>query len=128
VRVAVRVNDVGSINIDADLVGGVESDIATALNAEILAEMREHWKGPFQCGAPDMIVVHMTKDTVWVRDGVVPNEGGLYAVLPILDIALYCLATDDFACLERGTTEEGQSTKYRASGCASSQANDRLST
>jgi hypothetical protein len=52
VRIAVRVNDVGSINI------------ATDLNAEILGEMREHWKGPFQCGAPDMIVVHMTKDTV----------------------------------------------------------------
>jgi hypothetical protein len=66
VRVAVRVNDVGSINIDADLVGGVESDVATDLNAE----MREHWKGPFRFGAPNMIVVHMTKDTVWVRDGV----------------------------------------------------------
>ena len=100
VRIAVRVNDVGSINI------------ATDLNAEILAEMREHWKGPFQCGAPDMIVVHMTQDTVWVRDGVVPNEGGLYAVLPILDSALYFLATDDCACLERGTTEAGQSTKH----------------
>jgi hypothetical protein len=100
VRVAVPVNDVGSINIDADL------------NAEILAEMREHWKGPFQCGAPDMIVVHMTQDTVWVRDGVVPNEGGLYAVLPILCMALYVLATDACAGLERGTTEAGQSTTH----------------
>jgi hypothetical protein len=35
VRIAVRVNDVGSINI------------ATALNAGILAEMLKHWKGPF---------------------------------------------------------------------------------
>ena len=52
VRIAVRVTDVGSINI------------ATDLNAEILAEMREHWKGPFQCGAPDMIVVHIRQDTV----------------------------------------------------------------
>ena len=51
---------------------GVESDVATDLNAEILAEVREHWKGPFQFGALDMIVVNMTKDTVWVRDGVVP--------------------------------------------------------
>jgi hypothetical protein len=59
-----------------------------------------------------MIVMHMTKDTVWVRDGVVPNEGGLYAVLPILDSALYFLATDDCAGLERGTTAEGQSTKH----------------
>src|SRR4029450_2675054 len=65
VRVAVLVNDVGSINIDADRGGGVESDVATVLNAEILAEMREHWKGPFQCGAPDMIVVHMAKGAGW---------------------------------------------------------------
>ena len=50
-------------SIDADR-GGMESDVATALNAGTLAEMRKHWKGPFQCGAPDMIVVHMTKDTV----------------------------------------------------------------
>ena len=42
----------------------VESDVATDLNAEILAEVREPWKGPFQCGALDMIVVNMTKDTV----------------------------------------------------------------
>jgi hypothetical protein len=99
-------------SIAADLVGGVKSDVATALNTEILAERREHWKGPFQCSVPYMIVVHMTKDTVWVREGVVPNEGDLYAVLPILDIALYVLATDDVAGLERGTTEEGHSTKH----------------
>ena len=103
---------------------GVESDVATDLNAEILAEVREHWKGPFQFGALDMIVVNMTKDTVWVRDGVVPNEGGLYEVLPILCMALYFVATYDCACLERGTTEEGQSTTHRASGGASPQAND----
>lgn len=40
---------------------------------EIIAEVREHWKGPFHLGAPDMIVVNMTKDKVWVRDGVVPE-------------------------------------------------------
>ena len=85
---------------------GVESDVATDLNAEILAEVREHWKGPFQFGALDMIVVNMTKDTVWVRDGVVPNEGGLYEVLSILCMALYFVATYDCACLERGTTED----------------------
>lgn len=90
----------------------VESDVATDLNAEILAEVHEHWKGPFQCGALDMIVVNMTKDTVWVRDGMVPNEGGLYAVLPILCMALYVLATDACAGLERGTTEAGQSTTH----------------
>ena len=39
---------------------------------EIIAEVREHWKGPFHLGAPDMVVVNMTKDKVWVRNGVVP--------------------------------------------------------
>jgi ribonuclease Z len=34
--------------------------------------VREHWKGPFHFGAPDMVVVNLTKDKVWVRDGVVP--------------------------------------------------------
>jgi len=99
-------------SIDADRGGGVESDVATALNAGILAEMRKHWKGPFQCGALDMIVVNMTKDTVWGRDGAVPNEGGLYAIVPMLGMALYVLPTDACAGLERGTTEAGQSTTH----------------
>ena len=62
---------------------------------EIVAEVRENWKGPFQFGAPDMVVVNMTKDKVWVRDGVVPlypnmappqfdisKEGGLIIPAP----------------------------------------------
>ena len=39
---------------------------------ELVAEVRYHWKGPFHFGAPDMVVVNMTKDSIWVRDGVVP--------------------------------------------------------
>ena len=42
-------------------------------NPELLAQIREHWKGPCQCGAPDMIVVNMTQDKLWVREGVVPK-------------------------------------------------------
>ncbi len=42
-------------------------------SAEIIAEVREHWKGPFHFGAPDLVVVNMTKDKMWVRDGVVPE-------------------------------------------------------
>ena len=41
--------------------------------AEIYAEVRERWKGPFRLGAPDMVVVNMTKDKIWVRDGVLPR-------------------------------------------------------
>jgi ribonuclease Z len=38
---------------------------------ELVAEVRTHWNGPFAFGAPDMVVVNMTKDRIWVRDGVV---------------------------------------------------------
>lgn len=41
--------------------------------AELYAQVREHWKGPFRLGAPDMVVVNMTRDKMWVRDGVVPR-------------------------------------------------------
>jgi ribonuclease Z len=40
-------------------------------NPELFAQIRENWKGPFHFGAPDMIVVNMTKDKLWVREGVV---------------------------------------------------------
>ena len=41
--------------------------------AEMIAEVRENWKGPFRMGAPDMVVVNVTKESIWVRDGVVPD-------------------------------------------------------
>ncbi len=43
------------------------------INAETIAEVREYWKGPFHFGAPDMVVVNVTKDQIWVRDGVIPD-------------------------------------------------------
>ena len=43
------------------------------LNEETVAEVREHWKGPYHFGAPDGIVVNMTKDQVWVREGILPD-------------------------------------------------------
>ena len=43
------------------------------LNEETVAEVREHWKGPYHFGAPDGIVVNMTKDLVWVREGILPD-------------------------------------------------------
>ena len=38
-----------------------------------MAEVLDHWKGPFHFGAPDGIVVNMTKDKVWVREGILPD-------------------------------------------------------
>jgi ribonuclease BN (tRNA processing enzyme) len=43
------------------------------LNAETVAEVREHWKGPYHFGAPDGVVVNVTKDKVWVREGIIPD-------------------------------------------------------
>ena len=35
--------------------------------------MREHWDGPFHFGAPDGIVVNVTKEQIWVRVGIFPD-------------------------------------------------------
>ena len=43
------------------------------LNEETVAEVREHWKGPYHFGAPDGIVVNVTKDRIWVREGILPD-------------------------------------------------------
>jgi hypothetical protein len=43
------------------------------LNEEAVAEIREHWKGPFHFGAPDGIVVNVTKEQIWVREGILPD-------------------------------------------------------
>jgi ribonuclease Z len=40
---------------------------------ETVAEVREHWKGPYHFGAPDGIVVNVTKDQIWVREGILPD-------------------------------------------------------
>lgn len=41
-------------------------------NQETIAEVREHWKGPFNLGF-DGTVVNLTKDKVWLREGVLPD-------------------------------------------------------
>jgi ribonuclease Z len=43
------------------------------VNEESVAEVREHWDGPFHFGAPDGIVVNVTKEQIWVREGVLPD-------------------------------------------------------
>lgn len=43
------------------------------LNEETVAEVRHHWKGPYHFGAPDGIVVNVTKDKIWVREGILPE-------------------------------------------------------
>jgi ribonuclease Z len=43
------------------------------LNSETVAEIREHWKGPYHPGAPDGVVVNVTKGDIWVREGILPD-------------------------------------------------------
>jgi hypothetical protein len=43
------------------------------LNEEAVAEVREHWDGPFHFGAPDGIVVYVTRAQIWVREGILPD-------------------------------------------------------
>ena len=54
------------------------------INCETVAEVREHWKGPYQFGF-DLTVVNVTKDKIWVRDGVVPDYPNLRS--PQFDLA-----------------------------------------
>ncbi len=42
-------------------------------NNETVAQVREHWKGPYHFGAPDMIVANITPDKAWVREGIIPD-------------------------------------------------------
>lgn len=42
-------------------------------NEETVAEIRQHWDGPFNFGAPDGVVVNVTKDAIWVREGTLPD-------------------------------------------------------
>lgn len=42
-------------------------------NPESVAEVRELWKGPFHFGF-DLVVVNVTKDQIWVREGVVSDH------------------------------------------------------
>ncbi len=41
-------------------------------NQEAVAQVRYHWKGPFNFGF-DGTVVNLTKDRVWVREGILPD-------------------------------------------------------
>jgi ribonuclease Z len=42
------------------------------LMAESVAEVRAHWDGMFIFGAPDVMVVNLTKDAIWARKAAIP--------------------------------------------------------
>jgi ribonuclease Z len=43
------------------------------LMGESVAEVRSHWKGLFMFGAPDVMVVNVTKDAIWGRKAALPD-------------------------------------------------------
>jgi hypothetical protein len=43
------------------------------LNEETVAEVRHHWDGPYHFGAPDGVVVNVTENKIWVREGILPD-------------------------------------------------------
>ncbi|MGI9621242.1 MAG: guanitoxin biosynthesis MBL fold metallo-hydrolase GntH [Acidimicrobiales bacterium] len=43
---------------------------------EVTAGIREHYDGLFAFGAPDVVVVNVTKDAIWVRDAALPSLAG----------------------------------------------------
>jgi ribonuclease BN (tRNA processing enzyme) len=42
-------------------------------NEEATAQIRHHWKGPYHFGAPDGVTVNVTRESIWVRDGILPD-------------------------------------------------------
>jgi ribonuclease Z len=40
---------------------------------EMVAGVREHWDGLFQFGAPDVVVVNVTKNAIWTRKAALPR-------------------------------------------------------
>ena len=47
------------------------------LVSECLAGIRQHWKGLFCFGAPDGVVVNVTKDAIWTRDWAVSDSANM---------------------------------------------------
>jgi len=46
------------------------------LVGEAIAGIRAHWKGLFLWGAPDGVVVNVTKDAIWSRKAAIPESTG----------------------------------------------------
>jgi ribonuclease Z len=60
---------------------------------EILAGIRTHWKGLFAFGAPDVVVVNVTKDAIWTRkaalpDGAMPARPSKKEAIELFDLSL----------------------------------------
>ena len=59
---------------------------------EIIAGIRVHYNGLFQFGAPDVVVVNVTKDAVWTRKAAIPEAGNMARPSPRDAIGLFDLS------------------------------------
>jgi ribonuclease Z len=57
------------------------------LMGESIAEVRAHWPGLFVFGAPDVVVVNITKDAIWARKANLPHGSPVGALDPRLFFA-----------------------------------------
>jgi hypothetical protein len=79
-RVQPRLGMVTHIGLDAELI------------PEMLAGIRVHWKGLFQFGAPDVVVVNVTKDAIWTRRAALPESAQPVRPSPAEAIELFDLS------------------------------------
>ena len=59
---------------------------------EIIAGIRVHYSGLFQFGAPDIVVVNVTKDAIWTRKAAIPEAGNLRQPSPRDAVELFDLS------------------------------------
>jgi hypothetical protein len=59
---------------------------------EITAGIRTHYSGLFQFGAPDVVVVNVTKDAIWTRKAAIPDCGAMARPSPAEAVELFDLS------------------------------------
>ena len=59
---------------------------------EIVAGIRVHYSGLFQFGAPDVVVVNVTKDAIWTRKAAIPEAGNMARPSPRDAVELFDLS------------------------------------
>jgi ribonuclease Z len=65
------------VNPRIGMVTHIEYDEPTI--TEAVAGIRAHWDGLFAFGAPDGIIVNVTKEAIWVREAAMPDSTGMAA-------------------------------------------------
>jgi ribonuclease Z len=58
---------------------------------EITAGIRVHYSGLFQFGAPDVVIVNVTKDAIWTRKAAIPDSGNMTRPSPAEAVELFGL-------------------------------------